>query len=212
MVLLAQVSLKPLPELKEKGVPLVSSFIDKDHLRAGYTKDEVETIFRLLLATKTMGRPFAMGPKVPADRVKAMRTAFNKTAEDKGFLAEAAKARRDVSLVTGEEIQDIVEKMAAAPKSILDKIEDVTKFHGITEKVHIALAHHMGKVVKIAKGGRKVTIDYKGKKVSAKISGSRTKVMVNGKKAKRKAIKKGMTCTFTYPSPGSEAKKVDCKG
>jgi hypothetical protein len=48
--------------------------------------------------------------------------------------------------------------------------------------------------------------------VKAKVSGSRTKVTVNGKKAKRKAIKVGMTCTFTYPGPGSEAKKVDCKG
>ena len=30
--------------------------------------------------------------------------------------------------------------------------------------------------------------------------------------AKRKKIKVGMKCTFTYPGPGQEAKKVDCKG
>ena len=28
----------------------------------------------------------------------------------------------------------------------------------------------------------------------------------------RKAIKVGMTCTFIYPSAGSEAKNIDCKG
>ncbi len=28
----------------------------------------------------------------------------------------------------------------------------------------------------------------------------------------RKAIKVGMTCTFTYASAGSTAKKIDCKG
>ena len=53
---------------------------------------------------------------------------------------------------------------------------------------------------------------YKGKEVRAKVSGSRTKITVNGKKAKRKAIKKGMTCTFNYPGPGEEAKNIDCKG
>jgi hypothetical protein len=67
-------------------------------------------------------------------------------------------------------------------------------------------------VVLIKRKGRRISIDYKGKKVKAKVSGSRTKVTVNGKKAKRKAIKMGMTCTFTYPGPGEEAKNIDCKG
>ncbi len=45
----------------------------------------------------------------------------------------------------------------------------------------------------------------------AKVSGSRTKITLNGKKVKRKAIKLGMTCQFTYPKPGEEAAMVDCK-
>ena len=55
------------------------------------------------------------------------------------------------------------------------------------------------------------TFDHKGKEVMAKISGSRTKVTVAGKKVKRKAIKVGMNCQFTYPKPGAEAAMVDCK-
>ena len=38
------------------------------------------------------------------------------------------------------------------------------------------------------------------------------KVTIDGKKAKRKAIKVGMTCTFNYPKPGAESARVDCKG
>ena len=71
---------------------------------------------------------------------------------------------------------------------------------------------HSGPVTKTKRGGRRVWISYKGKEVKAKVSGSRPKVQINGKKAKRKAIKVGMTCTFTYASAGSEAKKIDCKG
>lgn len=210
MVLLAQVSLTPLPELKAKGVPMLSDFIDKGTLQGDYTRDEVESIFRLLMATKTMGRPYMLGPDVPKDRVEALRTAFNKTAEDKGFLAEADKQGRDVTLVTGKEIQDIVEKMASAPKEVLAKVEDATKFQGIIEEVKIELARHKGPVTKTERGGRKIFIKHDGKEVSAKVSGSRTKVTLDGKDAKRGAIKEGMTCEFVYPNAGAEAKEVNC--
>lgn len=70
---------------------------------------------------------------------------------------------------------------------------------------------HSGKVVATKRAGRRVTIDYKGKKVTAKLSSSKTKVTIKGKKSKRKHVKVGMTCTFTYPGPGKTAKKVDCK-
>ena len=76
----------------------------------------------------------------------------------------------------------------------------------------VPMIENAGKVTKTKRGGRRVWISYKGKEVKAKVSGSRTKVTINGKKVKRKAIKVGMTCTFTYPGAGSEAKKVDCKG
>jgi tripartite-type tricarboxylate transporter receptor subunit TctC len=212
MVLLAQVSLKPLPELKEKGVPLLMDLIDSNRLQPGYTKDQVETIFRLLMATKTMGRPFPLGPGVPKDRVKAMRTAFNKTAGDPKFVAEANKQGRDLSLVTGDEIQDIVERMASAPKEVLNKLEYVSQWHGPVKTVKVKIPKHMGKVTATEKGGRKITVDAKGKKVSAGISGSRTKVTVGGKDAKRSAIKAGMTCAISLPPGSKEATKVDCKG
>jgi tripartite-type tricarboxylate transporter receptor subunit TctC len=211
MNLLAQVSLKALPELEEKGVPLVQTFVTKERLRPGFTMAEVQDIYRLLLATKTMGRPYAMGPGIPKDRLAVIRAAFNKTSGDKGFLAEANKLGRDVTLVTGEEIQDIVEKMAAAPKETLAKMEEVTKFSGPTEMVKIELAKHTGKVTKTAKGNRQIFIMHDGKEVMAKVSGSRTKVTVAGKGAKRGAVKVGMTCTFVYPAPGEEAKNIDCK-
>lgn len=211
MVLLAQISLKPLPELKAKGVPLLMDLIDANHLQPGYTKDEVETLFRLLMATKTMGRPYALGPKVPADRVKALRTAFNKTAEDPKFAEEANRQSRDLSLVTGEEIQDIVAKMAAAPKDVLKKLEYVSQWHGPVKVAKVEIPKHTGKVTDTGKGGRKITIDASGKKVQAGVSGSRTKVRIGGKDAKRSAIKAGMTCTIALPPGSKEAQMIDCK-
>ena len=103
-------------------------------------------------------------------------------------------------------------EIASAPKATIKQVEDLIKYKGPVKIVKIALAKHTGKVTATKRGGRRIFIDYKGKNVKAKVSGSRTKVTINGKKAKRKAIKVGMTCTFTYPGPGQEAKRVDCKG
>ncbi len=78
-------------------------------------------------------------------------------------------------------------------------------------KQKVDLVKHTGPISKIKRKGRRLWIMYKGKEVKTKVSGSRTKVTINGKKAKRKKIKVGMICTFTYPRPGAESARVDCK-
>ena len=212
VAVLAQLSLKPHPELTKMGVPMIFDVIDKKHVLPGFTVDEAKNLFRLLLTSKAMGRPYALGPKVPADRVKALRAAFMATVTDPAFIKDANVQGRDVSPVSGKEVQQMIATLANTPKATIKKLEGLIKFKGKVKKVKIALAKHTGKVTKTKKGGRRIFIDYKGKEVKAKVSGSRTKVTINGKKTKRKFIKVGMTCTFTYPGPGQEAKRVDCKG
>ncbi|MDH3239773.1 MAG: hypothetical protein OEO83_03820 [Alphaproteobacteria bacterium] len=212
MIPIIQHGMKPSPELAKLGVPMMYKYITKDRVQAPYTVEQVRQLFDLTYAAKTMGRPFVMGPKVPADRVKAIRAAFNAVAADPRFLADAEKQKRDVELVTGEEIQKIINDMAATPKATLDLLEDVQTYKGKAQIAKVEMVKHTGKVTATKKGGRSIVIDFKGKGVTAKVSGSRTKVTVNGKKAKRKAVKVGMTCTFTYPGAGQEAKMIDCKG
>jgi tripartite-type tricarboxylate transporter receptor subunit TctC len=207
-----QMSLKPHPELVKLGVPMIFDFITKDRVQPGLTTDEVRSHFTLLFAAKAMGRPFALGPGVPMARVNALRKAFNQLPKDAKFMADANKQKREINLVTGLQIQDIVKKMAATPKPALAKLDGRRKYRGVARIAKVTLAKHTGKVTATKKGGRRIVINYKGKNVTAKVSGSRTKVTVNGKKVKRKAVKVGMTCTFTYPGPGDEAKKIDCKG
>ncbi|MEE9196279.1 MAG: hypothetical protein V3U44_10590, partial [Alphaproteobacteria bacterium] len=208
---IVQMSLKPHPELAKMGVPMIFDFVTKDRVQPGLTVDEVKSHFRLLFAAKTMGRPFAMAPGVPKDRVAAMRKAFIAMAKDPKFLAEAKKQKREVNLVTGLEIQGIVEKMAATPKRVLAQLDGLMKYRGKAKIAKVTMLKHKGKVTATKKGGRRIFIMYKGKEVKAKVSGSRTKVTLDGKKVKRKKIKVGMTCTFTYTGPGQEATNVDCK-
>jgi tripartite-type tricarboxylate transporter receptor subunit TctC len=201
-VFLAQNALKAHPTLTEMKIPLIIDYIkDPEH----------KTIWRLLLTQKLLGRPFMMGPKVPADRLKVMQTAFEAMVKDPKFLAEAKKQKREVIFVSGAEIKEKILEVAAAPKSIIAKMDAYTRYKGKKAKAIVELAKHTGKLTKSKKGGHRLYINYKGKEVMAKVSGSRTKLTVNGKKAKRKAVKVGMTCTFTYPGAGQEAKKIACK-
>ena len=48
--------------------------------------------FALIMSQQEYGRPFAAPPDVPADRVQALRAAFNATMKDPGFRAEAQQA------------------------------------------------------------------------------------------------------------------------
>ncbi|MEE8515135.1 MAG: hypothetical protein V3T02_00715 [Alphaproteobacteria bacterium] len=212
ITVLAQLSLKPHPELTKMGVPLIMDIVDRKHVLPQYAVKDAKTWWRVMLTSKAMGRPYALGPKVPKDRVKAMRAAFTATFTDPAFIKDANAQGREVSPLSGEEVQQMVADLAAAPKSVIKMVEGLVKYKGKVRTVKIELAKHTGKVTATKRGGRRIFIKYKGKVVKAKVSGSRTKVTINGKKTKRKNIKVGMRCTFTYPGPGQEAQRVDCKG
>jgi tripartite-type tricarboxylate transporter receptor subunit TctC len=73
---------------------------------------------RLLFARQVMGRPFMAPPGVPADRVAALRKAFMDTMRDKEFLAEAERGKLEITPVSGEDIQKLVEEVYATPEAV----------------------------------------------------------------------------------------------
>ena len=199
--ILIQLSLKKLPEIG--NVPLVTELAKNA---------EDRQIFELVFAPQVMGRPFLMGPGVPADRLKTIRTAFVAVAKDPRLIKELNKQSMDVSPVTGGEIQTIVAKAYKTPKSIVDRARESMSYKGKRIKAKIKMVKDTGTISKIIKGGRKLHMKLaNGKTVKTSVSGRRTKVFIGGKKTKRKKIKMGMTCTFNYPGTGQRAKRIDCK-
>lgn len=74
----------------------------------------------LILAGQAMGRPFAVPPGVPADRVTALRRAFDATMADPAFRADAEKQKLELQPVSGEEIQALVDRMFAASPEVIE--------------------------------------------------------------------------------------------
>ncbi len=98
--LLMQYSLSKHPDLP--NVPLVMDLAKTDEQRA---------ILKLIFGRQVMGRPFAAPPGVPRDRADALRKAFMDTMADKEFLAEAEKAKFEITPVSGEKIDSLVQEV-----------------------------------------------------------------------------------------------------
>jgi len=80
-------------------------------------------VFKFISASSIVGRPLLAPPGVPAERVKALREAFDKTIVDKSFLAEAAKLDYEIIPVSGEDLQKAMEDLAATPRDVLALVD-----------------------------------------------------------------------------------------
>jgi tripartite-type tricarboxylate transporter receptor subunit TctC len=70
-------------------------------------------------------RPFAAPPGIPADRAKALQTAFRDLHKDPQFLAEAAKADLDISPIGPEEIAEALASIKQADPKHLDYLRNL---------------------------------------------------------------------------------------
>jgi hypothetical protein len=153
------------------------------------------------VAPLAAGRPFAVSPGVPADRVKILQEAFRKALEDPELFAEAAKGDRPIDFMPPDELAALYAEILAAPDDVIAKFSE-------TPSVKVAVA-----LDDVQDDGKVIVFQGTGSKVNSAISNSRTKIVIAGKEAKRKALKAGMNCTVEY-NPGNaenEASLVDCK-
>jgi hypothetical protein len=107
---LSQVSLGKHPDLSQ--VPLVLDLAPNE---------EARQVLKFLAARQVMGRPFFAPPDLPADRSEALRKAFMDTMQDREFLAEADRAKLEITPVPGTRIDDVLKDLYASPTSIVQK-------------------------------------------------------------------------------------------
>lgn len=108
--LLFQTALQPHPELP--NVPLATSL----------ARDEQEArCLELLLARDVLGRPFVAPPDMPADRTKALRTAFDATLVDPELLAEAKKLNVEINPANAAEVEALLNRVMAFPADVVER-------------------------------------------------------------------------------------------
>ena len=98
---------------KEPSLPNVPSLLDLA------TETKQRQVIELAVAPQALARPFALPPETPADRVQAMRNAFDATMQDPAYLAAAEKAKLEVHPLSGEKIEDLITRLYATPKDVV---------------------------------------------------------------------------------------------
>ena len=86
-----------------------------------YVDDEVQSLKYFTLAFGETFRVFT-APNAPADRVEALRRAFDETMKDPEFLAEAAKLQLSVNPIQGEELQKLIAGVSNLSPEILEEV------------------------------------------------------------------------------------------
>ena len=116
--LLVQVGLEPNPELTRMGVPDIWKYVEGDDNRK---------VVELVVSQQVFQRSYIAPPGTPAEQVKTLRAAFDATVVDPQFLADAETARIAIQPLSGAKVQEIVAKLYATPKAIVERAKQVIK-------------------------------------------------------------------------------------
>jgi tripartite-type tricarboxylate transporter receptor subunit TctC len=89
--------------------------------------DEQRQILDVLSGDVAVGRPILTAPDVPAERVGALRQAFDETMKDPKFVAAAAQANMYFNPIGGEELQRIVGRILNPSPEVMAKVKNALK-------------------------------------------------------------------------------------
>jgi len=107
---IVQMGLEKLPELPD--VPAALDLV---------TDADKKQVLTLILMRQEPGRPVAAPPGIPADRLAALRGAFDATMKDPEFIAEAEKLQMEIEPLSAAQIDKLLADAYAAPKPIVQQ-------------------------------------------------------------------------------------------
>jgi tripartite-type tricarboxylate transporter receptor subunit TctC len=89
-------------------------------------KDEPDRqAITVMLIRQEFGRPFLVPPNVPAERLAALRQAFNATMRDPGFIADARKADMEVNPVSGEQLDKLSAQVTTTRPEVAKRLRAI---------------------------------------------------------------------------------------
>jgi tripartite-type tricarboxylate transporter receptor subunit TctC len=117
LIMILQTTAKSHPELTK--VPLAINYAKTE---------EARTLIRSLVhGMATTARPYVLPPGTPKDRVMLLRKAFMDTMKDPEFLADANKAKLDITPLDGEELEKNVNDIFKLDPKLIPKAKEILK-------------------------------------------------------------------------------------
>jgi tripartite-type tricarboxylate transporter receptor subunit TctC len=101
-----------------KDAPTIYELMDKYK-----TPENIRRLAKVILASGDFGRPLVTPPGTPADRLKILRDAFNKSIQDPAIKADAEKRRLELDPGTGEELEALAKEVMSAPPDVVARVQ-----------------------------------------------------------------------------------------
>jgi tripartite-type tricarboxylate transporter receptor subunit TctC len=114
ITLLMQNALRKSPDLPD--VPLAIDFIKDDTDRK---------VAELYFGLKEVARPILMAPGVPADRLAALRAAFDMLRDDPDFKADAEKVGIEVDPTPARKIEEYIKLTTSASPEVVRRLTEI---------------------------------------------------------------------------------------
>jgi tripartite-type tricarboxylate transporter receptor subunit TctC len=111
--ILMQITFNPVQDQLLEGVPTLGKFV-KDK--------EVKSVLEILFAKQELGRVYMAPPDVPAGIVNTYRTELNNIVKDADYLAQASKMKLSITPTSGDDLDNYVKRIHAAPKAIVERM------------------------------------------------------------------------------------------
>jgi tripartite-type tricarboxylate transporter receptor subunit TctC len=89
--------------------------------------EEQRRIIALYSSSIELGRPIVAPPGVPAERVAALRRAFQDAMNDPALREEAEKQKLEINVVTGEQVSALVSDLMATPPEVIKRMQEMLK-------------------------------------------------------------------------------------
>ena len=84
-------------------------------------------VAELVVSQQIFQRSYIAPPGTPPEQIATLRAAFDATMTDPQFLADADSARIAITPLPGAKVQEIVQKLYASPKAIVERARQVIK-------------------------------------------------------------------------------------
>ena len=89
------------------------------------TPEESRQVADVILRGGDFGRPLVTPPGTPANVIKILRDAHAQAMKDPALLDEAKRGKMEVEAVSGEELEQLANKMMSMPPSVVKRVKNV---------------------------------------------------------------------------------------
>jgi len=87
--------------------------------------DEEKQILRIVANATEVGKMILSTPDTPAERITALRRAFDATTQDPAFVAELKAQRVELGPMSGEELQRLVAEVGTVSPDIIERVKAI---------------------------------------------------------------------------------------